>query len=204
MVEALPKAALGPLDVSKRAAKVTTHRGDVVGATVGETPFGIGPDGFVGVELRGVGRKAFQMQPREPAADFPDRFSLVNAGVVPDHEDVPAEVAQQVPKEFADLAVSDVRGVALEVQADAPTPGCQGDARDHGDAIMPVAMVNQGRLSARSPGLSHRGDQEEARLVDEDDVGTQPRSVFFTLGQVRRFQRSIFSWSRSKARRSGF
>lgn len=203
-MDAPPKAALRPLDVSKRAAKVTTHHGDVVGATVGETPLGVGPDGFVGVELRGVGRKEFEMQPREPAADFPNPFSFVDAGVVPDHDYVPAEVAQQVPEEFADLAVPDVRDVALEVQADAPTPGCKGDARDHGDAIMSVAMMNDGRLTARSPGLSHRGDQEEARLVDEDDVGTQPCSVFFTLGQVRRFQRSMASSFRSSARRSGF
>jgi len=128
----------------------------------------------------------------------------VNAGVVPDHDDVSAEVAQQVPKELADLVVPDVLGVALKVQADTPAPGSKGDARDHGDAIMPVAVTNDGRLTARSPGLSHRGDQEEARLVDEDDVGTQPRSVFFTLGQVRRFQRSMASSSRSNARRSGF
>jgi hypothetical protein len=93
LVDAPPKAALGPLDVSKRAAKVTTHRGDVVGATVGETPFGVGPDGFVGIELRGVGRQEFEMQSREPAADFPNPFSFVDAGVVPDHGDVPAEVA---------------------------------------------------------------------------------------------------------------
>ncbi len=128
MVDAPPKSALGSLDVSKRAAEVTTHRGEVVGATVRETPFGVGPDGFVGVELRGVGRKECEMQPREPAADFPDAFSLVNAGVVPDHDDVPAEVAQQIPEEFADLVVSDVLRVAPEVQADAPTPGCKGDA----------------------------------------------------------------------------
>ena len=77
--------------------------------------------------------------------------------------------------------------MALKVQADAATPRSKGDARDHGDAIMSVAVMNDGRLAARSPGLSYRGDQEEARLVDEDDVGTQPRSVFFTRGQVRRF-----------------
>ncbi len=198
------KAALGPLDLSKRAAKMTTHGGDVVGAAVGETPFGVGPDGFVGVELRGVGRKQFEMQSRKPATDFPNPFSLVNAGVVPDHDDVPAEVVQQVSEEFAHLAVPDVLRVALEVQADAPTPGRNGEARDHGDAIMPVAMMNEGRLPTGSPGLSHRGDQEEARLVDEDDVGTQPRSVFFTRSQSLRFQRSIFSSSRSRARRSGF
>jgi hypothetical protein len=204
LVDAPAKPALGSLDVSKRATKVTTQRGDVVGAAVGETSFGVGPDGFVGVELRGVGRKAFEMQPREATADFPNRFSFVNAGVVPDQDDVPAEVAQQVPEEFADLVVPNVLRVALEVQADVPTPGSQGDARDHGDAIMPVAMMNDGRLAARSPGLSHRGDQEEARLVDEDDVGTQPRSVFFTRGQFLRFQRSMTSSSRSSARRSGF
>ena len=203
-MDASSKAALGPLDVSKRAAKMTTHAGDVVGATVGETPFGVGPDGFVGVELRGVGREEFEMQSREPATDFPNPFSFMNAGVVPDHDDVPAEVAQQVSEEFAHLVVSDVFRVALEVQTDAPTPGRNGEARDHGDTVMPVAMMNEGRLTARSPGLSHRGDQEEARLIDEDDVGTQPRSVFFTRSQSLRFQRSIFSSSRSRARRSGF
>ncbi len=203
-MDASSKAALGPLDVSKRAAKLTTHHGEIVGPTVGQTPFGVSPDGFVGVELRGVRRKVFEMQSRESAADFPNRFSFVNAGVVPDDEDVTAKMAQQVPEEFAHLVVPDVLRVALEVQADAPTPGRNGEARDHGDTIMPVAMMNEGGLTARSPGLSHRGDQEEARLVDEDDVGTQPRSVFFTRSQSLRFQRSIFSSSRSRARRSGF
>ena len=130
-MDAPPKASLRSFEVAKRAVKVTTHRGDVVRATVGETPFGVGPDGFVGIELRGVGRKTFEMQPRKLAADFSNPFSFVNAGVVPDHDDMPPEVAQQVPEELADLIVPDVLGVALEVQANAPTPGSQGDARDH-------------------------------------------------------------------------
>ncbi len=93
MMDASSKAAGRPLEVSKGAAKMTTQRGDVVWATVGETPFRVGPDGFVGVELRGVGRKEFEMQPRGAAAEFPNAFSFVNGGVVPDHDDVPAEVA---------------------------------------------------------------------------------------------------------------
>ena len=59
-------------------------------------PFGIGPDSFVGVELWSVGRKKFEMQSRKPAADFPNPFSFVNARVVPNHDDVPAEVVQQM------------------------------------------------------------------------------------------------------------
>ncbi len=128
MVDASSKTAGGLLDVSKRASKATTQRGDVVWATVGETPFGVGPDGFVGVELGGIGRKVFEMQPGELTADFSNPFSFVNAGVVPDDEDVPAKVAQQVPEEFADLIVLDVLRVASEVQADAPTPGSNGEA----------------------------------------------------------------------------
>ncbi len=131
MVDASSKAARGSLDVPKRAAKVTTHRGDVVWATVGETAFGVGPDGFIGVELRGIGRKVFEMQSGKVMAELSNPFSFVNARVVPDDEDVPAKVVQQVPEEFADLVVSDVLRVAPEVQADAPTPGSNRDARNH-------------------------------------------------------------------------
>ncbi len=204
LVDASPEAALGSLDVSERAAKVAMHHGEVIGATVGEAPFGVGPDGFIGIELRGVGRKPLEMESRKPTADFSDPFSFVNARVVPDHDDPPAEMAQQVAEKIAHLAVPDVLGVALKVQADAPMPGRDGDSRDHRDAIMPVAMTDERRLPTRRPGLPDRRNQEEARLVDENDVGTQPRSVFFTRGQFLRFHRSIFSSSRSKARRSGF
>ncbi len=203
-MDASPEAALGSLDVSQRAAKVAMHHGEVLGATVGEAPFGVGPDGFIGVELRRVGRKQLEMEPRKPAADFSDPLSFVNARVVPDHDDAPTEMAQQVAEKIAHLAVPDVLRVALEVQADALAVGRDGDSRDHRDATMPVAMTDEGRLPARRPGLSKRGDQEEARLVDKNDVGTQPRSVFFTRGQFLRFQRSIASSSRSSARRSGF
>ena len=41
-------------------------------------------------------------------------------------------------------------------------------------------------------------------LVDEDEVGPQPCSVFFTRGQSRRIHCSIRASSRSKARDSGF
>jgi hypothetical protein len=43
---------------------------------------------------------------------------------------------------------------------------------------MAVAVVNDWRLTAGRPGLAEGGDQQEARFVGEDDVGTQPRNVF--------------------------
>ncbi len=162
------------------------------------------PDFFVGVQLRGVGGEELQMETGEAATDLSNTVSFVNAGVVPDHDDGSAEMTQEVPKERTDLVVLDVLRMALEVQTDMLTLRRDRDSGDHGEAVPAIAMVNDRGLAARRPGLPDVGDQEEARLVDEDDVGTQPRSVFFTRGQSLRFQRSMASSSRSKARRSGF
>jgi hypothetical protein len=68
----------------------------------------------------------------------------------------------------------------------------------------PLAMTMDGSLALRRPGLDDIGNQEEARFISKDYMGTQPRSVFFIRGQSFCFQRSIACSSRSSARRSGF
>ena len=52
---------------------------------------------------------------------------------------------------------------------------------------MTVAMVDYRRVADGTPGLVDGGNQEEAGFVDENDVGCQPRGVFFTAGQTARF-----------------
>ncbi len=79
-----------------------------------------------------------------------------------------------------------------------------GDARDHGDPLAALAVMEEVRATARGPGLLHARDQEEAGFVDEDEVGTQPRDVSLMPGQICFFQRSIRSSPRSSACRSGF
>jgi hypothetical protein len=69
---------------------------------------------------------------------------------------------------------------------------------------MTVHMAVKRRLAAGAPGLAHGRDQQEARFVEEKQMGSQPCGVFFTRGQSVRFQRSMASSSRSRARRSGF
>ncbi len=109
-----------------------------------------------------------------------------------------------MPDEVADLRMPDVLRVETVVQAETAAARAHGDSRDDGDPVSPLVVVKDWRLSARGPRLVHTRDQEEARLVDENDVGAQPRSFFFTRGQSLRFQRLIRSSLRSKARRSGF
>ena len=176
----------------------------IVRPTLGEPALGVGPHLFIGIELGSVGGKRFQMEAREPPAHLAHALALVDAGVVPEQNHVAAKVVQQVFEKRAHLVVPDVVGVALEVEADVPALGRDRDSGDDRDSISSIAMAHDGGLASRRPGLAQHRDQEEPRLVDEDDVGAQPCGFFFTRGHSRSRQRAIASSSRSSARRSGF
>jgi len=107
-------------------------------------------------------------------------------------------------EEHADLFLPDVLEVELVVEAQAVSSRAYGDSRDDRDFVPLIAMTMNRSLASWCPGLDHIRDQQESGFVDEDDVGAQPRSVFFTRGQSCRFQRSMAPSSRSAARVSGF
>lgn len=176
----------------------------IIGSTIGQAGLGIGPYAFVGVQLRGVGREEFEMEAREATAQRSDRFTLVDRGVIEHHDHVPPQVAQQMAEEIADVGVPDVVAMAAEVKSYALAHRTDRESRDDREAIVPVAMVDPRRLSPWRPRPPKRGNQEEPRLVDEDEVRLPARCVFFTCGQRVRFQRPMRSSSRSSARRSGF
>jgi hypothetical protein len=92
--------------------------------------------------------------------------------------DNPAQVPQQVAEKVADLRMLDVLGMQAKVEAQAPAARADRDARDHRDPLAALAVMEQRCATARGPGPLHARDQEEAGLVDEDEVGTQPRGFF--------------------------
>ena len=129
---------------------------------------------------------------------------MMDRGAVPDHDDVTAKMLQQIPEEVVHFIARDVLRVQPEVEPKPAALRADGKPADNRDPRMVVAMADDRRLTDRRPGAPNRRDQHEARFVDKDEVGTQPRSVFFTRGHSLRFHCSIRSSSRSRARRSGF
>lgn len=136
--------------------------------------------------------------------EFGQRLSVVGLRVVQDGDHVATQVPQQIAKKHANLIVPNVVEVKLVEKAQALELGTDGDSRDDGDFVTAVTVPVHRSLAARRPGLDHIRDQQESGFVGKDDVGAQPRSVFFTRGHSFRFQRSIASSSRSTARFSGF
>lgn len=175
-----------------------------VGSPVGERALRNLPNPFVRVEFGGVAWKAKEVEPGKGALKHADRLSPMDRAVVPDQHHRSAQMSKQVTEEVADLRMLDVLGVQPEVKTQAPPTRTDREARDHRDAISALTMANERGVTARGPSPLNTWDQEEARFVDEDEVGTQPRGFFFMRGHASFFQRSIRSSSRSSARRSGF
>lgn len=144
------------------------------------------------------------MEAREAVTQSPDGRALVDSAIVPEHDDRPAQVPEEMAEKLTDLGLVEVGAMHPVVEAEVPTARADREAGNHREPIVPLPEAQQRGVPPRSPGLAHTGDQEEARFVDEDEVGTQPRSVFFTRGQSRRFHLVMRASSRWRARASGF
>ncbi len=204
LLDAAPQFRPRRSDGVQRLGELDQQLQAVVGTAVGQPALGKRPDALVGIELRRVGREMLDMEPRMSPPQLTQRISLVGCRVVQQHDHVPGQVPQERAQEPTDLDLPDVGQVQVVEEAQALATRADGDAGDDRDLVAPIAMAVDRRLTARRPGAQDGGDQEESRLVDEDEVGTQPRSFFFIRGHSRRFQRSIATSSRSMARRSGF
>ena len=176
----------------------------IVRTTVGQISLGQGPDPLVGIEFRRVGREVLDMKAGMAALEFRQRFSVVGLRVVQDGDYRAAQVPQQIAKEHANLIVPDIVEVELIEKSQVLALGTDGDSRDDGDFVPAVTVPVHRSLASWRPGLDYIRDQQESGFVGKDDVGAQPRSVFFTRGHSFCFQRSIASSFRSTARFSGF
>lgn len=204
MGDAAPKQALRSAQSHKTAQEVSPQLLGAVRAAVGELPLREGPHRLVRVQLRRVGRKVLEPQPWEGRAQLANGRPLVNLSPIPDHDDRAAEVTQQVPEEFADLRLADVLAVQVEVESEPPAPGAHRDAGDDRDPVVALPEAQEWRLAAGGPGSADAGDEQEAAFVYEDEVGAQPRGVFFIRGQSFSFHRVMACSSRWSARLSGF
>ena len=159
----------------------TEHGEEVVlavGPRVGQGAFQMPPDAFVGIEFRRVGRKRFEMQASEAGAQLRHRAGLVNLSIVQYDDDMSAQMPQEIAKKHAHLVAADVHGVEVTVEAETATLGAERDTRDGRNPVVTVAVTVDRCLTTRTPCLAHGWNQQEARFVNEDNMGAQPFGVW--------------------------
>jgi len=162
------------------------------------------PDAFIRVQFWSIGWKGRQVQTRRAGEKFLDGIATMNLAVIKKNDQVAFYLMQQVAQERCHFFALDIVLIELAVQCTMEAFWTDSDTRDGRDPLMTIPMNQNRCLSHRTPGLTDRGDQEEARFVDKDEMGCQPCGVFFTRGQTDCFHSAMAASSRSTALRSGF
>ena len=151
-----------------------------------------------------VSGEMLKVKTRMCFAEVTDRFPLVDLAVVPNDDDVPAKVSEQIAEKPTDLLASDVVIVQLVVETHSLVARTDRQSGNDRYPVMLVAVAGLRCLPTGRPGFADGAHQHEPGFVDEDEVGAQVRSPFFMRGHSSSFQRWMRSSLRSRARRSGF
>jgi len=160
------------------------ERDEILVSAVRELLLGLRPHEFVRVELGSVSGEAMH---RQAAVTLKERLHVttpVNCAAVPQEDARPPQVAEKLSEERDDLGAGDVVPVQVEVQPESPPARGHGERRDDGHLVAPVAVPQDRRLPDRCPGPTHGGDEQEAALIEEDEMRA-PASGVFLSGAIR-------------------
>ena len=146
---------------------------------VGHRTLEMTPHELIRVEFGSVSGEAVGVQPGVSLQEDRDQLPFVGCPGVPQQDHGPSQVPAQLLQERHHLGGADVLvGIEPCIQRESLPPGRHADGRDRRD-FRPVPGDAQSRgLPARSPGADHAGDEQEATLVEKDQVGAEPFSLF--------------------------
>ena len=119
--DASAQGTLGAASLSRAVKQSASEFGNVVWPTVGERVLRRVPGGLDGVELGRIGGELLQMQARIAIADFRESLGTMDRGPVAGHDDVTAQMLEQIPEEVLNFVSRDVLRAQPETQTE-PVP----------------------------------------------------------------------------------
>jgi hypothetical protein len=156
------------------------------------------PNEFRRVQFGRVGGQVIQVDSLTQRPDeLPHGATAVNAGTVPDNQQPPRQMTQQMTQKLDHLGAANPAVEELKVEI----AHCQ---TSHHRERFPIEVVLKHRRAAPgSPGADAVRLLAQAALVDENDQPPFAERFFLMSGQRSRFQRRIACSSRSSARPTG-
>ena len=156
------------------------------------------PDVFHRIQFRCVGRQVLHFQTALLIADeLLCDCALVGRKPIPNHQDVPFDVAEQVLEKLDDLLGAD--GLLEDLEVEVP----EGKASDDREGLPIEVELEDRRLSRWRPSAPSVRPLAQAAFVYEDDRPAFFVSFFFISGQRLRFHSAIAASFRSRARPTG-
>src|SRR4029450_13737463 len=96
-----------------------------------------------------------------------------------------------------------VAGLEMETELGATTSDAVAQRGRHRGLLPVESVLEHWRLADRGPAAADVGSEAERGLVEEDQAGSASLGVCRIRGHRSLTQRSMASWSRSAARRTG-
>ncbi len=121
----------------------------------------------------------------------------MNRSTIPENEYFAANLPLEVSQKFDDLEAFDAARMNLKVEP----PECQ--AANDREALPVEGLLEDGRLSTRSPGANPCGTGAQSAFIYKDNGSSLLAGFFLMAGHSTRFHFRIAFSFRSTARRSG-
>lgn len=104
---------------------------EIFGRAIGQGPFEVVPDEFIGIEFGRISRKPVGVQARVRAEKLLDHDPFMGPAGIPKQDHGAPEVLEQMAEESGDLGGADV-GVWMEagIECDSPLLGGHAEGRD--------------------------------------------------------------------------
>ena len=175
--EAAQKTGRAP-GMASEVTEVIEQLVDAQRAAVSKLGLEMVPDLLIGVELRRIGGKALDHQARMARQEAVESRPAVDRAAVPQHDDRPAQLAQQLAQEAGDFKLGEIGKVEVAVKPQAMAHRTDANCRDGGNLVAGVAMQEQRGLAAGRPRAAHAGNQQKATFVQKRQMSTQAPGFF--------------------------
>lgn len=196
-MDARPEQLLRRTDLPGSRMKHSVQLSHIGWSTVGQAVVRLVPDVLGRIEFRGIGREVFGVNSGVLLQEAADFFAAVNGPLIPEQKYRTPEVSQQIAHESQDIQAVEGSGLHPKVECQMPLFGRDRQSADGRDVSLLVPIPSVRRLSFLRPGSFKVRDEQEATLVEENQVRSQPLGVFLYSAS------ECASSARSPLRRAG-
>lgn len=173
-----PKQRLGGADFPDRSTHASVEFPEASGRRVGQSPLGLGPNEFVGVEFRSVCRESVDTEPGMPLDKNFDTSASVDGTAVPEQDHGSPQVLQEMAQEANHFQPRDIGAMEPRIETHS-SAGWRDRKGGDGRQAEPFVQVPQLRRPATGcPGVTNVGDEQEPTFVEEDQMRPPAKGVF--------------------------
>jgi len=152
--------------------------------TVRQPTLALCPNMLSGIEFRRIFGKPLNMKPAFFCQNILDRPALMDQGLIPDKNHLPAEMMKQKSQKAGHIPALDIPGLEREVKPPVSAPGRNRKRRNDREPLPAVDMTDQRRPAPRRPCPPEKRDEHKTTFIQKDQMGAKGERFFLSPATV--------------------